>query len=262
MLFGFLFVERPNAQGLRGDHVRIFDDTWEESRWGGRSLWSSRTSICWRCIGMPSRIATPRQAGLPKSVIRCLITDGTARKNEPIWLEHLAAWIASGVELVQLTRTRAFAARDLVELTGKVLALPNPYGTKILVNDRADVALACRAHGVHLRDESVNPEIFARPGFLISAACHDIGDLNKKKGANFIVLAPIFRPLSKMDTRTALGVRQLAEAVRLTPVPILALGGITPGNARLCMEAGAAGIAGISYFRGSPTPPGQHSRLL
>lgn len=183
--------------------------------------------------------------------IRCLITDGTASDRESAWLAHAAAWMAEGIELLQI-RERELPARRLADLTRKVLHLPNPHGTRILVNDRADVALACGAHGVHLRDGSVLPEIFSRPGFLVTIACHGINGLERTRGADFIILAPVFAPLSKEDNRPELGIRAIEQITRISPIPVLALGGITPANARLCLEAGAAGVAGISYFNGLP----------
>jgi len=199
-------------------------------------------------------------------MIRCLITDGTASDgtasdNEPKWLDHIAAWIAEGIELVQI-RERELPVRQLAELTRKVLRLPNPHGTKILVNDRADVAVACGAHGVHLRDGSVLPEVFARAGFLVSIACHSIAGLERTRGADFILLAPIFKPLSKKDIRPALGIEAIQEITRISPIPVLALGGIDAANARLCVGAGAAGVAGISYFSGPPSPFVRPSLLL
>jgi thiamine-phosphate pyrophosphorylase len=192
--------------------------------------------------------------------VRCLITDGTAADHESKWLEHATAWVAEGIELLQI-RERELPARRLAELTRKVLRLPNPHETKILVNDRADVAIACGAHGVHLRDGSVLPEIFARPGFLVSIACHSIAGLERTRGADFILLAPIFKPLSKDDTRPVLGIEAIHEITRISPIPVLALGGITPANAHLCLEAGAAGVAGISYFNGVPSRTARPSLL-
>jgi thiamine-phosphate pyrophosphorylase len=198
-------------------------------------------------------------------VIRCLITDGTASANETQWIEHKAAWLADGIELMQI-RERDLTARQLAELTHKVLRLPNPHGARILINDRADVAIACGAHGVHLRDGSVLPGVFARPEFLVSIACHSVAEAEKTRGADFIVLAPIFCPLSKSDARPALGVTAITElAAHLaggTPTPVLALGGITARNAQLCMEAGAAGVAGISYFNRLPTDTARPSARL
>jgi thiamine-phosphate pyrophosphorylase len=162
-------------------------------------------------------------------------------------MAHMSHWIEAGVELVQI-RERDLPARDLAELTRQVLRIPNPQGTKILVNDRADVAMSCNANGVHLRDGSVAPEKFARPGFLVTVSCHDIEDAQKGAGASFILLAPIFKPLSKMDHRPVLGTAAISELTRRSPIPVLALGGIDHENAQACMEAGAAGIAGITWF--------------
>jgi thiamine-phosphate pyrophosphorylase len=180
-------------------------------------------------------------------LIRCLISDGTWVGDHARWLDRAAAWLDRGVEIFQI-RERELSVRDLAALTRQVLRLPNPHETKIIVNDRADVAIACGAHGVHLRDGSVLPEVFARPGFLVTVACHEVADAMRVRGANFVLLAPIFKPLSKTDSRPVLGPKAIEEFTRLSDVPVLALGGITPANARLCMEAGAAGVAGISYF--------------
>jgi thiamine-phosphate pyrophosphorylase len=192
--------------------------------------------------------------------VRCLITDGTASHDESKWLDHAARWIAEGIELLQI-RERELPVRQLAELTRKVLRLPNPHATKILINDRADVAIACGAHGVHLRDGSVLPESFARPGFFVSISCHSIAELERTRGADFILLAPIFKPLSKEDTRPVLGIEAIKEITRIWPIPVLALGGITLANAHLCLEAGAAGVAGISYFNDLPTRSVQPSLL-
>ena len=72
----------------------------------------------------------------------------------------------------------------------------------------ADVAMACNAHGVHLRDRSIQPEKFARPDFLVTVSCHGIEDAPNTAGAGFVLLAPIFKPLSKMAGRPALGTWQ------------------------------------------------------
>jgi thiamine-phosphate pyrophosphorylase len=179
--------------------------------------------------------------------VRCLITDGTASHDESKWLCHAAAWIADGIEFLQI-RERDLPVGQLAELTRKVLRLPNPHGTKIMINDRADVAIACGAHGVHLRDGSVLPEIFARTGLVVSKSCHGINNVELMVGADFVLLAPIFKPLSKEDPRPALGTGAIEQFTRLSPIPVLALGGIDATNAHLCVKAGAVGIAGISYF--------------
>ena len=180
-------------------------------------------------------------------MIRCLITDGAFSNDPERWLAHAARWLAEGVELMQI-RERELSIRDLAQLTRKVLSIPNPHGAKILVNDRADVAIACGADGVHLRDGAVSPAKFARPGFLVTLACHRLEDAEKTAGANYVLLSPIFKPLSKSDQRPVLGTGAIEEFTRRSAAPVLALGGITFENTRACMQAGASGIAGIRYF--------------
>lgn len=180
-------------------------------------------------------------------MIRYLITDGSAAADPARWLARAALWLGRGVELFQI-RERELSVRQLAELTRRVLELPRPHGTKILVNDRADVALACGADGVHLRGSSVDPGYFRAMGLMTAVSCHQLAEVERAGAADFIVLAPIFKPLSKVDARPVLGLAALTQAAGLTNTPILALGGVSEANARLCLDAGAAGIAGISYF--------------
>ncbi len=186
-------------------------------------------------------------------MIRCLITDGTFSRDPERWMAHVARWIGEGVDLLQI-RERELTARDLAEVTRQVLRIPNPRGTKILINDRADLAIACGAHGVHLRDGSVVPEAFARPEFLVTVSRHSVNDAGTTAGAAYVLLAPIFQPISKDHKRPALGTEAIREFTRRSLTPVLALGGITNENAPACLEAGAAGIAGISFFETRSRP--------
>lgn len=182
-------------------------------------------------------------------MIRYLITDGTASRDEARWLAHLTHWMECGVEYIQI-RERNLEAGYLTTLTRKLIAARNGRPCRILVNDRADVALASGADGVHLRDGSPSPSVFVRPGFLISASCHDPASVIHLRQADLIILAPVFNPLSKPADGPPLGLEGLRIACNQSRVPVLALGGITAENSRSCLEAGAAGVAGISLFRG------------
>lgn len=179
-------------------------------------------------------------------MIRYLITDGSAVADPERWLQHLAHWIRDGVDLIQI-RERDLPARQLAALTRRVMNLPN-LKTKILVNDRADIAIACGANGVHLRDGSIAASRFRRPGFVISASCHEPGVAGQFSDADYVLLGPIFNPMSKIATTPALGTEAIREFTGRCSVPVLALGGITAHNAAACLTAGAAGIAGITYF--------------
>jgi thiamine-phosphate pyrophosphorylase len=137
----------------------------------------------------------------------------------------------------------------MVALIRQVLGMQ--LKAKILVNDRLDVALATGAGGVHLRSCAISPKLvrsITPSGFLITVACHSEADVQAAEGADYALLSPIFKPLSKDDDRTPLGVDELARIAAKAPVPVLALGGINEPNSLLCLRAGAAGVAGISLF--------------
>ena len=86
----------------------------------------------------------------------------------------------------------------------------------------------------------------------MTVSSHSVEDALSTAGADYVLLAPIFKPLSKTDDRPALGTNSIQEFTRRSRTPVLALGGITHGNARACMDAGAAGIAGIRFFDDDP----------
>jgi len=151
-----------------------------------------------------------------------------------------------GVEMIQI-RAKEIPARALSELVRSAVML----GGKILVNTRADVAIACGAQGVHLPSHSVAPGILrkiAPSGFLVGVSCHTIDELKaaRGEGADFAVFGPIFASITKAVK--PVGLAALGEATAAVRLPIYALGGVTPQNAESCIQAGAAGIAGISFF--------------
>lgn len=176
-------------------------------------------------------------------MIRIQITDGTALEDEARWL----AGLCTDVDYIQV-REREASARDLTRLARAAMKI-----APVLVNDRADVALACGAAGVHLRAGSVSPAEIKRLGSLVvSVSCHSAEEVEQAEGADYAVVAPIFRPLSKHDSREPLGLEGLRAICKRSHAPVIALGGITAANAMQCTDAGAAGIAGISLFRKTP----------
>jgi len=138
-----------------------------------------------------------------------------------------------------------FALYDLVR---RALAIE---GGNILVNTRLDVALACGAGGVHLPARSIAPSairVVAPKGFLIGVSCHTVEELQaaEREGADFAVFGPVFPSSTK--TVDPIGIEAFRRAVANVRLPVYALGGVTTVNAQLCIDAGAAGIAGISLF--------------
>ena len=158
-----------------------------------------------------------------------------------------------GSDWIQI-REKDLSARELFELTRSVLELPNPRAVKILVNSRIDVALAAGAAGAHFPAGSPAPKTWRSitpPGFLMGVSCHSLVEVRvaEEEGADYVVFGPVFPPLSKSSLLPALGLAGLARAAAAVKIPVLALGGVTRANATACVEAGAAGVAGISLFQ-------------
>lgn len=153
-----------------------------------------------------------------------------------------------GVEMIQI-RAKELSARELSNLVRRAGGVAQ--SSRILVNTRTDVALACGAHGVHLPTGSMTPQAIRRiapAGFLIGVSCHSIEELRaaEREGADFAVYGPVFPSPTK--SLAPIGIQAFQEAAASVRLPVYALGGVTAANATACIEAGAAGIAGISLF--------------
>ena len=168
-------------------------------------------------------------------------------------LTQVSAAVAAGIDLIQI-REKNLSARVLFELCEQAVRLTSGSVTRLLVNDRADIAAGAKAHGVHLTTQSMDAAVIRKmfgAELLIGASTHSIDEAvaARDAGADLIVFGPIFETPSKQDYGAPLGLEGLsAVTTALGNFPVLALGGITIGNARDCLSAGASGIAGISLF--------------
>ncbi len=175
---------------------------------------------------------------------RYYITDRKAVGGFHPLLEVIRDQIHLGVDYIQI-REKDLSARELFEFTLAVLEvrgeMHNYPRTKILVNSRADVAVATGADGVHLPGDAPSLTL---PGLIVVRSCHTLQEVAAAK-ADFVTFGPVFATPGKGNL---LGIEQLRRACNLGK-PVYALGGVNWDNAADCLEAGAEGIAGIRLFQ-------------
>ena len=168
-------------------------------------------------------------------------------------LALVAAAVAAQVSLVQL-REKLLRPRVLYELATRAAAITRGSATRLLVNDRADIARAAGADGVQLTVQSLSAAVVRRasgPDFLIGVSTHSTAEARaaRDEGADFAVFGPVFDTPSKRAYGPPLGLDGLSAAARaLAPFPLVAIGGITRANMGEVIEAGAQGVAAIRLF--------------
>lgn len=235
-----------------------------------------------------SRLSRP-----PDVPLLCYVTDrrilAPARTTETrqspdvqeMLREKIAAAVAAGVDWIQI-REKDLSGKECSLLTReavKLAASPSPgdaartsissktepreeVSSRILVNDRLDVALAAQAGGVHLGEKSLPPQEAQRlvkslrreKDFLIGVSCHSLETAKaaERDGADYLFFGPVFATPSKAAYGAPQGLKRLAEVCRAVALPVLAIGGITLENVEDCFSAGAAGIAAIRLFQDAP----------
>jgi thiamine-phosphate pyrophosphorylase len=189
---------------------------------------------------------------MPRAFRFCYITDRHGLKDGAL-PGFLREAIDAGVTMIQI-REKDLGARPLSSVVKDAVAYARGTGTLIMVNDRLDIAWAASAAGVHLGRCSLPAQsvrAIVPNGFLVGVSCHSIQDVldAESAGADYVVLGPIFETPSKVVYGPPLGLSVLSEVAARTAIPVYALGGITLDRAIECLEAGAAGIAGIRIFQ-------------
>ena len=168
-------------------------------------------------------------------------------------LELVRRATAARVSLVQL-REKNLTAGTLYELASRSAEITRGSRTRLLVNDRADIARASGCDGVHLTSQSLAPAVVRRAfgaDFLVGVSTHSLDEARAVRdgGADFTVLGPVFETPSKRAYGRPLGLEALREVARvLRPFPVIAIGGVTTENARAVLDAGACGLAAIRLF--------------
>jgi thiamine-phosphate pyrophosphorylase len=178
-------------------------------------------------------------------------------------LARLAA--EAGADVIQLREKRPRATADLVRLAREIVEDLAPHAASLIVNDRADVAAAAGAAGVHLGREDLDVATARRllgPGRLIGRsvrAGEEVGGLEEP--ADYLGVGPVFATASKTDAGPVVGLDGLRAIVRRARRPVIAVGGITPERVPDLLRAGAFGVALLSAVCLAPDPAEVVARL-
>jgi thiamine-phosphate pyrophosphorylase len=206
--------------------------------------------------------------------ILCYVTDRHSLRAAPgenridALLGKIEAAASAGVDWIQL-REKDFPGKDYAALACQALrrvsqaSSRSRHPTRIMINDRLDVAIAERAGGVHLGETSLPVKEAKRlidavmPGsnagnvFLAGVSCHSLEAAQSAAaaGADYLFFGPVFATPSKAAFGAPQGLDLLANVCRAVTIPVLAIGGITLENAAACLASGVAGIAAIRLFQ-------------
>lgn len=185
----------------------------------------------------------------------CLVTDRrrltpNAADDEQLRRlgEQVRAAIDAGIDLIQI-RERDLDGGRLVEAVGAVTDYAAGTASRVFVNDRADVAAAAGAAGVHLRGDAAPIARWrtAYPNLLVGKSVHSTGDAAAHSDADYLWFGHVFASTSKRDVPPA-GLVALRDCAAAVSGPVVAIGGVSAANASSCVAAGAAGIAAIGAF--------------
>ena len=184
-----------------------------------------------------------------------LITDGQlSAENFPEKSAQIVDLIQTAaqneISLIQI-REKKLPARLVFELVEKVVKITRGTKTKILVNDRADLAVAARADGVHLTSQSLPTQVIRKTfsvDFIVGVSAHSIEEAEaaKNQGADFVTFSPIFASPGKAFIKGLKALGKVCE--KLKPFPVIALGGIDETNFKSVLETGASGFAAIRFL--------------
>lgn len=180
----------------------------------------------------------------------CVVTDRHRCGGQPGLLGVVAEAVHAGIDLVQV-REPDLAARALTDLVAAILVLTRGSGTKVVVNDRLDVALTTGADGVHLRADSIavrEARQIAPAGFLVGRSVHTEDEARSAAGADYLIAGTVFPTPSKPHVNAWLGAPGLRKIVQATAAPVLAIGGVTTERVAEVAATGAAGVAAVGLF--------------
>lgn len=168
-------------------------------------------------------------------------------------LQQIESAIEAGISIIQI-REKNLSSKFIFDLAVQATNLSRNSSTKILINDRADIALAAKADGVHLTSTSIPTKVVRSifpKNFIIGISTHKLEEVisAKNDGADFAVFSSIYQTVSKAQYGEPQGIERLTEVVETAKdFPVIALGGIKLENIPEISQTGVSGISAISLF--------------
>ena len=160
------------------------------------------------------------------------------------------AVVEAGVDVIQV-RERDLDAAVLSGLVRRLLLRTQGARCQVMVNDRADVALACGAEGAHLRADGpsvAEVRALGPEGWVVGRSVHQPAEVARHQAADYLLFGTVFGSRSKAPASPVAGLAALGTTAAKSTVPVVAIGGVTPATAARCIAAGASGVAGIGVF--------------
>lgn len=187
----------------------------------------------------------------------CLVTDRGLARGRPL-VEVVMRAVAGGVTMVQL-REKSATTRAFLDEARALKAVLAGRDVPLIVNDRADIALAVGADGVHLGQTDMPVEAvraLVGPDMLIGLSITDAEQIGRPdaSAADYLGLGPVHPQSTKSDAATPLGLGGFARLRRLSPKPVLAIGGVKATDVPMLAEEGATGVAVVSAIMAAEDP--------
>lgn len=232
-------------------HRRVLLDVWQITRYRGMPRGLEGQELVWSA---PGDLSTRELLAANRPIVNAVrlpalyaITD-TQRYGEKQMLEAITVAAEAGLRLLQVREKRMDSARRR-RFVERVLEAGRPHGLQVVLNGDPEEALALRCDGVHL-DTARLRDVESRPladGLWVGASCHDAGELAAaaRIRADYAVLSPVART-SSHPAADPLGWAAFAQLCEPVPLPVYALGGVTPADLERAWRAGAQGLSMIS----------------
>ncbi|HEX5503174.1 MAG TPA: thiamine phosphate synthase [Thermomicrobiales bacterium] len=178
-----------------------------------------------------------------------VVTDSRLARGRPL-AAVVAAAIGGGADVIQL-REKDLPAREQLALGRELRRLTREAGVLFIVNDRADLAVALDADGVHVGQDDLPADVaraIVGPGRIVgvSAATVEEAALAREQGADYLGVGSIYPTATKPDAGDAVGPGRITTIVARVALPVVGIGGITADNAAEVIRAGADGVAVVS----------------